>query len=99
MTKKNAFVRSVLISQYFDPKLPDYECLLAFANFCPVLSRMRTQYPPGPILGLGTRLGSSELERTPLYPPLGGGGQHFFYYDSGGSGACPPRHVFGVFVL
>ena len=35
---------------------PASECLLAFANFCPVLSRMRTQYPPGPILGLGSRL-------------------------------------------
>ena len=35
---------------------PTSECLLAFANFCPVISHMRTQYPPGPILGLGTRL-------------------------------------------
>ena len=35
---------------------PTSECLLAFANFSPVLLRMRTQYPPGPILGLGSRL-------------------------------------------
>ena len=32
---------------------PTSECLLALANFCPVLSRMCTQYPPGPILGPG----------------------------------------------
>ena len=38
---------------------PTSECLLAYANFCPVLSRMRTQYPPGPILGPGYEANSS----------------------------------------